>query len=776
VTGALSPAQALELLQDELLIGAHRARVVQVIGTPALLESFRAVASELPEHDRLRFVEVVPGCEEELHELNLERNLLFDELAALVFLVASREAARLLRRHANDLTSVFDLSVELTPATSGTSSADAVHALRTRLIELHGVLDLTGLVPGETDALRHPMEQIFFDEAGLQPRHFELLTRHEAPLLVIAQPGAGKTTALRHACWDGCRRNEAGEASTVSGRDVFVFVPLAAWYADERQRPTALTAWLDTWLQHLASPPVALAEVLPRLVLLLDGLDEVGGPSIRRDLLGQALELHQRGAAVLVSARDHVVDDLRKQEMDHWSVARLAERDREPPHERARRFALQVAMARHPDDPERAGRIADQVVRHGHEDFYASPLMMTFIVVLADLRDHLPTWSVELYRDLVELLLHARRGEGPRWRRGELLRVLAPLGWELVRRGVGGLRREELLETLIRLERVREPDPELACQAASVRLDQLVDGTSLLSAADGLYRFQHPTLAEYFAARSVLQDASHRAVVVAEPYANVSSTVVAFAVGLVSDLEPDNAVEAELLNALVRRSKRQGRYDSKIPVLLCRLLREVETLPSSVRAQLADAAVRVALGRSLSRWARRTAVRDLDHSDHLPEIRAAVDGWLADPKRTEWESLAADQVEDIWDWNEFFTGVGAGLAYEDRLRQVVATTPVIRLLADSGTTTIQATLEHLLNLSDRPCHAVVWALWISGGPDEPGKVRRRAIAASQDAEAVDLLPVETLACPIPDLAPAAELALARRYPALLDALSASPAT
>lgn len=567
----LTVTEAERTLQQEVA-ASHRAVITAVIGPADALDAFDATVRSTPGLKALR-IRDSEDCASELHAWNSARDLLLRESSAIVFLMQRRDDMAFLRRHANDLTSIFDLQLRIaTPTPAPAPWPDAAPAVRQAMIERCETLDLTGLVPGTVDTLRLSLRDIFIDRDdplwGARPGDAT------KPLLLIGEPGSGKTTQLRHTCLTLNTTPPAQHAAAL-------FLPLSQWFAAHRERETPLREWIAS----TAGPaPLQLDAALPHLTLLLDGIDEVQGIATRRDVLQQAYELSESGARVVVAGRNHIVDDLRRQETERFSVRPIGDFKTEYGGALARNLCAQ----RHPRDTASQFRILEQV-RSSERSFLSNPLLTTFLVVLADARGQLPESRAELYRDLVELLLYTRSKNGPRWRRAELLRVLAPLGWELVQRGVGGLRRDELVTVLQQLESKREADPKRAQQAAASRLDDLVSGTSLLRVDNGLYRFQHPTLAEFFAARSVLQHADHRAIVVDEPYVNVSPTVVQFAVALVCDLEPNPTVERELLDALKRRSSRRGRYDSKIPVLLGGLLKEVGSLSRSDREAFAEA-------------------------------------------------------------------------------------------------------------------------------------------------------------------------------------------
>lgn len=693
--------QAVRRIDAELADTA-RPPLVQVLGAPHQL---RSLARALAPQGNAIVVSVSedPSCAQRLHELNAERDLLLQGERAIVFLLSSRHQASFLRRHANDLTSVFDLRFELQDPQPGASDwLQSAACLRQEMARLHGSIDLTGLVSSEATVLKIPLDHLY---VGPYVSLVDLES-FGGSMLVFSPAGAGKTTLLR-------RITTVENASLRGTNRVVLFAELAAWFASQRDRPLSLEQWLRSNAFETPIPP----EVWPSIVLLLDGLDEVPSSTLRRDVLHQASELRDRGALLIVTGRDHIADDLRERETQRWALARLSPLSRGA----SKELTHQIIRARHPDRPERADQIWEQLQR-AEVAFHQNPLLLTFLVVLVDLRGELPSGQAELYRDLVELLLVApyRRGKH-RLRRADALRALAPLGWSLVHRGIGGLPRSELVEILTELERGRDPETEEAAQQASRRVEALVGGTALLRVHQGLVRFQHPTLAEYFAALWVIQEPHILAQVAEDPYRGVSSTVIVFCLSLVCDVEPSAEVERRLLGALLEHSKRRGRYDSKIPTLLFELLHQVGALTSSTRTEIAAAGVRVALGYKLAFPARREALRSLRRVLDQPVVQEAVLSRLRAPSRIPWADLARLAMEvSVLDLAQM------GHRPSDPL--------LVDLLLLLDEHALGHALSILANGGDDE-RGILWALWINGAPTHEIRSRRLMVAASQDPSA-----------------------------------------
>ena len=591
-----------------------------------------AVLRRLEARPEFRVVDVRPSPElaAELGELNRARDVLPPEPPALLFVTASGEEARWLRRHALDLATAFDLRVELRPRAPGgwaEQRARLAEAMRAR----HGALDLTGLLPGATEVVRLSLDEGFMPSAAtFQPA--EPGPGGEArPLLLLAPPGKGKTTALRA---------RAARQADPEGRLV-LFAPLAGWAVASRDRLRPLLDHLERVAAAALGEPdarVPLGEHLDETALLLDGLDEVPDREPRRRLLREARALARRGARVLVSGRDHVVTDLPAGDLEGWRTARLG--DPEPAD--IRRFVTAVFRGRRGEEAEaRARALLDRLAAEPDLGAFArTPLLLAFLVVLADSGRALPDQRVLLYHELVEMLIGTWRrirsaAGAPRpLSRAEVLRVVAPLGWWIVLRGGGAVSEAELLAELARLERRREPDPELARRAARERLAQLEDDTALVR-TDGGWRFTHPTLAEFLAARAALQDPACLDALCRDPFWPGWSQVLPFALALATDVHVRDEVSARLVEALLRRSRKRGRYDARFPTTLARALRETRALPATAERRLAGRALEITYARRLGPRASLDAQRAALAIAELrrPGVRLALRDWFCPPRR-----------------------------------------------------------------------------------------------------------------------------------------------
>ncbi len=625
---------------------------------------------------RVVIVRTEDGDLESLRALNTDRDALLRSLRALVFLCASGEAARTLRREAPDLTATFDLSAELDEAVE-LSAEELGRRLREVQARRYANLELSGLVPHSTEIVRVPMEAIY------QPRKLRLLEKmagEEAGLtLLLAEPGAGKTVWMKQ------------DAANTQKRLV-LYAPLAAWVAQAREQSVSLLDFLQTQVGRLLGlPPVLLGPHLPGMGLHLDGLDEVPSQGDRRRIVDEALALRSQyaGLGVLISARAHVVDDLLSEQLRRVRLARFEAFNSKQGQElvgrllRARRGiapgtvlnkelrALQQNIVAHPD----FGR------------FFDNPLLLTFVTVLAELGRSMPAQRAELYGELVEMLIVSWQrvrdsSTGRRLNKADVLRVVAPLGWRLVERGVGGLTEAELLDFLVELD-TREDNPVAAREVARHRLDQLREDSALLHATDGLWRFHHATIAEYLAARAALLSREVLAVLLEDPYEPRRVQVLAFTLAIACDLDPRDDVALPLLKALDAKARRRGRYDARIPRTLVACLEEARSMPAALRQRLAGHVLRVALRQHLHPGRRREAwgaVKSLCALQDAP-VQAAIRELVEDEGGVDADSLAS-----YW-WQWWPLMVPLPILFE---RCGVDTTPLVRRWISSDAPAVRA--------------------------------------------------------------------------------------
>jgi formylglycine-generating enzyme required for sulfatase activity len=314
--------------------------------------------------------------------------------------------------------------------------------------------------------------------------------------LLIADPGAGKTTALRH-----LTRELAGEDGVLP-----VYVPLYA-LAKRGGHPFELVedkhgiAGLADRLQQEAARG--------RVWLLLDGLDEVEGAA--RDLMRTGLQAWAAAlphTPILLSGRPVAF-----------------EQDRPPGWREARLAALSE-----PQQAELMGKLIPDTVdavlpevrrRRSLADLVKNPLLLTLVAmtVSAAWRDGrpIPLSRAAVYREAVRHLLLCRFSPGKAERRVKDVTVatdaLQRLAWRLLERGGQTWSQDvveaELLEVCLEAEGQQD---ELSRKVKYLwgspagLLEELWESSGLLGRYEGLlgdWRFLHRSLHEYLAAEEV---------------------------------------------------------------------------------------------------------------------------------------------------------------------------------------------------------------------------------------------------------------------------------
>ncbi len=354
----------------------------------------------------------------------------------------------------------------------------------------------------------------------------EALNREEA-LVILGDPGAGKSTLMKHLALH-LARDEDGPlpillplnayAEALQREEISLQAYLARYYASRRKDLAGVEALFDR----------ALAE--GQAVVLLDGLDEVQD---RRQYVNQLVEdfvtAHSGRAHAgregnrfvatsrIVGYRDAPLTGAR------WPVYTLTDWGREEIERFAARWTLAFEIATHGDTPE--ARVAAEEERQdllnailpdsGIERLASNPLLLTIMALIKRQRVTLPHQRVKLYELYLETLISAwnkaraldKRPVGPEVRYLETVQVLAPLAlWLREESPSAGLVSREQVEGWLMDYYRREWDepPGPARRSAREFLRGVRNYSNLLvERGQNRYGFLHLTFEEMLAAKGI---------------------------------------------------------------------------------------------------------------------------------------------------------------------------------------------------------------------------------------------------------------------------------
>ncbi len=352
-----------------------------------------------------------------------------------------------------------------------------------------------------------------------EPRPVLDILRRNDGLIILGDPGSGKTTFLKYLALKLASGDDLG-----LGARLPLLVPLSAYANELAKRDVRLDDFIVRYLHDLGAdePLDAMLEAALKeggALILLDGLDEVRETGLRQTVAERVAHFYtfhrQAGNRFVMTSRivgyrevrptaeglaECTLVDFEDEEIEafvtRWTVAlereargETAVADWEAKREREE---LLAAMARNP----------------GVRELAANPLLLTILALMKRQGVTLPERRVELYDQYVRTLLSSwnrARGLGRPPTRDldvvETVRVLAPLAlWmHTVSPGVGLVKRGDLQRELERIYRERgEEDPERA--ALRFLADVREYAGLLLERGAGQYGFIHLTFEEYLAA------------------------------------------------------------------------------------------------------------------------------------------------------------------------------------------------------------------------------------------------------------------------------------
>ncbi|NNJ11957.1 SUMF1/EgtB/PvdO family nonheme iron enzyme [Chloroflexales bacterium ZM16-3] len=381
----------------------------------------------------------------------------------------------------------------------------------------------------------------------LQARRTALeLIRHEPALVLLGDPGSGKTTVLRHLALGFAHARLHADAPGAA------LDPELAW---DGPLPLPILVQLRRFAEGLSGPPAsadpllrhiegvladdrldALARhLLARLeagsvILLLDGLDEVADDT-RRAWVSQAAARFQSRfpkSRVVLTSRIYAYRDtcMLPPPFRVVTIQPLEQPAQDDFLLRWYRAALLQGSELAGDEQERAAQersreLIDALSRRPRlREIAANPLLLTMIALVHQHRYRLPQQRADLYKECLLLLLdqwEQRRAEGePAGLAVELgvpdqtdrLALIQPIAYELQLCGREEASNREARRWLLeRFLDLANGDGERAKALIGRFLDFLEGRSGLLIARDikERYAFPHKTFQEYLAARELIR-------------------------------------------------------------------------------------------------------------------------------------------------------------------------------------------------------------------------------------------------------------------------------
>ena len=348
-------------------------------------------------------------------------------------------------------------------------------------------------------------------------------------LIVLGDPGAGKTTFLKYLAL----RLAMGEADALGMPPRLpILVPLSAYAIALAEKDISLDRFIGDYFDGRVgdSLPMAamLAESLQRggALLLLDGLDEVKDVGQRRDVVERVVQFFsiqsQRGNKFILTSRivgyaavKHSVDGLTEctlVDFDDEEIALFVDKWSGAVENAARgegAFASQTASR------EGEELLAALQRNPGIRRLAANPLLLTVLALMKRQGVTLPERRAELYEEYIKILIHqwnlARSlGNRPAYLPdpAQVVKVLAPLALWIHENspGVGLAQDEEMRRKVTELfAQSGEPDAEAATRRFVV--DVRDHANLLVERGYREYGFLHLTFEEYLAGVAIVQQA-----------------------------------------------------------------------------------------------------------------------------------------------------------------------------------------------------------------------------------------------------------------------------
>ncbi|MFF5495610.1 NACHT domain-containing protein [Streptomyces aquilus] len=351
--------------------------------------------------------------------------------------------------------------------------------------------------------------------------------RESKRLVVLGDPGAGKSTMLR---WIATAyllrlkadpdRQELPDVGTLPDAD---WLPLLirCREIDEGRGLGSLEDIIRRQLRHDAqscfsdAETAALTDMLlaaladGRVLLLIDGLDEISDPRLRARFCAQIEQIHVAypEASIVVTSRIVGYKELGLRigrGFEHVRVLDLTPEDKD---DFARRWCT-VAEPLPTRDTATRELISDIHSSDRIERLTGNPMLLTTMALVKKKVGKLPSRRADLYREAVDVLLSWRSSASERIDRYEALPQLQYLAYAMCDAGVQQLREDEVIDTFVRM-REEFPNVWAAGNHSPLEFLRLLESRTGILVESGhtlhdgalvpVYEFRHLTFQEYLA-------------------------------------------------------------------------------------------------------------------------------------------------------------------------------------------------------------------------------------------------------------------------------------
>lgn len=337
----------------------------------------------------------------------------------------------------------------------------------------------------------------------------EAISQH-SKVIILGDPGNGKTTVLRHLAVQLARRTQEPLP------DLPIYIELHNFVHDGYAVANSSMAFADYFVRREGFDehtfPEAARYFDARLregsaVLLLDGLDEVSGKNehARREnqrkvhaAIEQAVQRYEKSPIVLtcrIASRNSYINlpskfyRFRLLNFDLSAILRFVEN------------------WFHHQNAETGEQLKREITNNPHlHGLLANPLLLALAALVYQRRRSLPMRRLELYKRCVDVLMAEwdaarNRNRYPSFALEHKEDLLKHIAWHFHKQGLRYFRKEELTKVIAQFLPLIELDPA----DASGILEEIHQQHGLLKQQndDELYGFLHVSLQEYFAAAHI---------------------------------------------------------------------------------------------------------------------------------------------------------------------------------------------------------------------------------------------------------------------------------